>query len=234
MADTIQLTQAQREMLETGGASQERLNAGELLLIEEKLLKAYDQVLEYLAARYPDEALTFVRIDNSLSAGAGHSFLFTSARFANKLFMVRAAVKQTQPETWHVQDSYYSLLKHEELNAMACQVLENQGLRAVSKLAANGLYGDDYPPYAALCDTLSPQNRMGVSGWVYLAYTDLTESMQKTIQQKLCELGLCGGFRLMVLQGEITDEVVGWERPDRAKIAAECFLTLPVKDSEVQ
>lgn len=232
MEQTFILTDEQKEVLRTSGTPENRLATATLLAAEHKILLAYEQCCRHLSDRYPGVNFSLMGVDNALSPGNAITFIY--AWEGDETFAVKVTPPTAQNEPWSAIDSLYGHLKLAELTDLIGQALAAQGLQAVCDLRINGFYGEDYPPEMPLAQTLNPDHTADIFGWIYIREAaSLTEHTQP-IQKALHDLGLCGGFRLVLLKDPGAEIVPGNGKIPQSLIAEECFLTLPADENEVK
>lgn len=231
MESTFTLTSEQQEVLRSSGMAEKRLEAGELRPVEYKMLMAYEEVCRHLSKRYPGQVFTFAGVDNALSPSANFTFHYKAGE---ERFAVKAICEEGGYENWQVVDSYYSILKKEELAELVQQTMAGFGLEAVCDLQMNGWYDESYQPEVLLKDTLSTGLKASVFGWVYIREASSLAEYTAQLEKALCSSGLCGGFRLVLLNDPAAVLTLGKGKVNQALIAEECYLSLPDDEGEVR
>ena len=227
--NTNTFTENQKKILIASGINAQRLEDGELLPAENKLLKILAKAEAYLAERYSDTEFAFTGMDNSLPSGERYHFLASDGKdeFA-------VLVWADEKNVCKISDSYFSDLKRDELNEFCEEILAGFGLKSQADLELVGVYDEEYRHTIPLKDILNSGKMIGISGWVFAENLIGFESMLPEIEKTLCRAGLCGGFELRLVEGITLEEAFEHPRMDHTFVAIKNYVSLPDQSSEVK
>lgn len=221
----INLTDDERNVLFFAGVPQERVNEGALLSSEKRMLEALRQARDYLNRRYGGEQFEFVSVDFSAPLRSPYVFNAKSGIEPGKKFAVRVVYEKD--EGYRITDSYYCVLKEEEVFDIIKEAFASQEIRTETVLSMDGLYGAEYDPALSVADILKKGLTVSVSGWVYAEAPVDVQKVVPFIENELQKNGICGGFRLMVVEGTELGEQIAKGAKNKDNIANEVYVSLP-------
>ena len=224
-------TDNQRSVLLASGADEERLERGALLNVEKKLLEFLRFAETFMAERYPQEQFAFTGLDNSSPHRTSVVFQAQSASHPGEGFAVRV-VRGTDGRL-SASESYFSVLRRDELNRYAETLLAGLGMQAAADLDIVGLTDviaqDDLPLDALLGAGLE----LTVSGFVFVPASAQIAQRKAQIEQALGGAGLTGGFSLRAVTLDLP-QALGAPRTDRSFVAQEALIVLSGQKGEVK
>lgn len=214
-------------MLEAVGADSERIEKNELFQGERRMLEALAQAENYLQARYPDETMRFVEVNNSLPGAKTYSFRVISSAAAEEIFIVRVNVEMDEPETFDIWDSRFSAVKKAELQALVQDVLQELQIPAVCEMEITGGYGVEYDPSRPLKETLASGLLVNVFGKIYVEQSAAPEDIEQLLGGALRGQGLCSGVMLVLVKDGAMQEAAALPLLDNPYVVSSQTVLLP-------
>lgn len=222
----LNLSIDERRVLLFAGATDEQLNQGLLSNSQKQMLEAMRQAKTYLEKRYPENEFEFLSVN--VSAPLKFPFVFTarSTSMPDDSFAIRVVYDKDAETQYIVTESYYSDLKKDELYNFIEHVFLDFGLKVKAKLSMDGLYGSEYDPKLPVSELMMKGLNFGVSGWVYVTGPADIDQYVSDVKEKLLNSCICGGFRLMLVEGIDLDEQIKLGAKDKRYITKEVYVSL--------
>jgi len=203
-------------MLESVGADSERIEKNELFQGERRMLEALAQAENYLQARYPDETMCFVDVDNSLANAQTYTFSVISSAAEEEPFIAKLFVNPDENGEDDIRDSRFGVVKQAELQTLVLKVLEELQIPAVCNMELVGLYGAEYDPSKPLTELLASGRLVNGYGRIYAEQSAVPENIDQLLAMVLRGKGLCSAVRLLLVKDGTLDkapELPLWNNP---------------------
>lgn len=220
------LTNDERRVLLCSGATDEQLDQGLLSNSQEKMLDALRQAKAYLEERYPTEQFEFLSVNLSSPLKSPFTFIVKSASMVDESFAVRVCYEKDAENQYTITESYYADIKKRELFLFIENLFSDFGLTAKAVLSLDGLFGNEYDPAKSVADTIDAGLNFGISGWIYVSGPIDLDQYIPAISSKLIESRICGGFRLMLVEGISLEEQANLGVKDKRYITEETYVSL--------
>ena len=228
----IELTQSQKAVLKSAGASDEYVEKGVLSNHEVRVLEALDYAQTYLDVRYPGEQFCFSGMDNSTIRRTIYVFEGNVLHAPDERFSVKVENKHNG-ERVVVTESHYNDKKKNELISIVSEAFDSLDCNVYCNLEIVGLYGEDYDPQKHLREILKSGRTLVVSGEVYVVDCEAFIDVSKQITQILCEEGISGGFRLCNVECIILKDSQEIDKT-KTRVMEKTFVSLPETINEVK
>lgn len=220
------LTNDERRVLLCSGATDEQLDQGTLSSSQKKMLDALRQAKTFLEERYPSDQFEFLSVNLSSPLKSPFTFIAKSNSMVDESFAVRVCSEKDYENQYTITESYYADLKKEELFFFIEDVFSDFGLTAKTVLSLDGLFGSEYEPTKSVADAMVAGLDFGISGWIYvLGPADINKRIS-SIASELIDSGICGGFKLMLVEGISLEEQANLGVKDKRYITEETYVSL--------
>lgn len=177
----------------------ERIQTGNLLDSEHRLLRIVARVEEYLASRYPDHAFVLDGLKDAAFTKPSLSIFVTADEAVTFTVSVQTAEEDLSDLT--ITDGYYAQFKALEAADCLLTLLADAGVPGgKASVLVYGSFGDAYDPALSLADSLSAGLTFGLSGDVFLTGSDTSLPDADALSTALSGHGLHGYITLHFLR----------------------------------
>lgn len=224
------LTDNQRRVLLADGADPQRLDQGVLSPAEQNLLTFLAFAEDFMAGRYPGEQFAFTGLNTCMIHQTSVVLYAQPASRPEASIAVRVA--RDGDGGLSATESYFNLLRQDELNAYVDGLMGGMGFDARSDLALSALTDVLADPAQPLKDLLSGGLTVTVSGFVFMRPPARAAQRRAEIERTLQEAGLAGAFSLR----EVTVDpaaAAGAPRTDLSFVAEKTLIYLPGRKGAV-